>query len=420
MAVGKRMRILISAFGFSPYRGSECAVGWNIARELAKLHDVTVITGDVKESGLEDEYPSYVKENGKVEGLTVIYLKPTKLIAFIDRLHELPGLWAFYYVAYRLWQRLAFEKAKELHAEKPFDIVHHLTMIGYREPGYMWRLGIPFFWGPVGGSVNEPLRYWKMYSNAARIKVMIRFIINGFQKRFMIRTRKAARAAKKIWAVSPADVHTISEIWGCKCEQMVESAATPTEGARVRTWDGKSVFRIVWSGTHTYGKALPILIHALERLKDLRAEIKVDVLGRGEETNQWKKLAIEYGVAKQLNWIGYVPRSEALKIMNEAHCLVFTSVKEGTPHVVLEALSLGLPVICHDACGMGIVVDERCGIKIKMNSPDESIRGFSEAIRELLKSSQLVEQYSCGALVRANELTWEKKTRKIADAYAAG
>ena len=74
------MRILLSAFGFSPFRGSECAVGWNIARELARWHEVTVITGDVKDSGFEREYPDYVKEYAPVKGLTVVYLKPTRLI----------------------------------------------------------------------------------------------------------------------------------------------------------------------------------------------------------------------------------------------------------------------------------------------------------------------------------------------------
>ena len=62
------MRVLLSAFGFSPYRGSECAVGWNIARELARLHDVTVVTGDVRDG--ENEYLRYAAENGEVPNLT--------------------------------------------------------------------------------------------------------------------------------------------------------------------------------------------------------------------------------------------------------------------------------------------------------------------------------------------------------------
>lgn len=73
-----RKRVLLSAFGFSPYRGSECVVGWNIAYELAKMYDVTVITGDVKEiKEYAEEYDKYGSENGTVDGLSVIYLRPT-------------------------------------------------------------------------------------------------------------------------------------------------------------------------------------------------------------------------------------------------------------------------------------------------------------------------------------------------------
>lgn len=420
---GDGMRILLSAYGFSPFRGSEGAVGWNIAKELAKYHDVTVITGEVKDRGYENEYPDYVKEHGPVERLTVVYLRPTRVIQFIEKLHDLPGLWALYYLAYNLWQRMAFRKAKELHRQRPFDAVHHLTMIGYREPGYMWKLGIPFFWGPVGGSVNEPLAYSGIYSISGRIKAIIRYAINGIQKRVLLRPRIAARRATKIWAVTSADADTVTRIWGAHCEQMVETAATVISDAKIRSWDGVSPLRIVWSGTHTYGKALPILIYALVALgKKARLaaqRISIDVLGQGEETEKWKHLAENVGVGGFFNWIGYVPRCEALNIMDKAHMLVFTSVKEGTPHVVFEALSLGLPVVCHDACGMGYVVDERCGFKVQMTGVSASIDGFASAIERVTDNPELVEKFSGGALQRAKELTWAAKAKVFADAYNA-
>ena len=414
------MRVLLSVYAFSPYRGSECAVGWNVARELAKLHDVTVITGDVKDSGFEAEYQKYVQENGDVQGLTVVYLRPTRLIAFIDRMHELPGLWALYYLAYNLWQRMAYRKAHELHTQCPFDVVHHLTMIGYREPGYMWKLGIPFFWGPVGGSVNEPLGFIGIYSFAGKIKAVIRYVVNALQKWLLLRPRIAAQKAKKTWAVTADDEATITRIWGAKCERMIETAATHMDDAKARAWDGTTPLRIVWSGTHTYGKALPILIKAIAKLKKGsvgRSDIRVDVLGKGEETEKWKRMAERLGVGDAFAWMGHVPRQRALEIMNDAHLLAFTSVKEGTPHVVLEALSLGLPVICHDACGMGIVVTDKCGFKVPLKNPETSINGFVEAISCILESPGIVAEKSIAALERAKQLTWKEKAEEISRAY---
>jgi Glycosyltransferase len=84
---------------------------------------------------------------------------------------------------------------------------------------------------------------------------------------------------------------------------------------------------------------------------------------------------------------------------------------------VLEALSLGLPVICHDACGMGIAVTKKCGIKIPLCDPQTSIEGFSQAIRRIFDDKALVESLSRGALERAAELSWDKKVEEIVAGY---
>lgn len=411
------MRVLLSAFGFSPYRGSEAAVGWNIARELAKLHDVTVITGAVRCG--ENDWLRYVAENGAVKGLTVEYVNPSIWVRLFDRIHRLPGCWAFYYLAYRLWQKQAYRRAKELTSEKPFDVVHQLNMIGYREPGYLWKLNVPFVWGPVGGSVNEPIRFMEIYSWSARIKVIMRNVVNRLQMMMLLRPRFAARAARKCWAVTPDDVRMIIRWRGRadNVEQMIET------GANIEFWQGRGgheyhkgdPLKIIWSGTHTYGKALPILLYALARLPD--ADIRVDILGGGPETVSWKRLARTLGVEHLLVWHGKLPHDEALEVMNKAHVLAFPSLKEGTPHVVLEALSLGLPVICHNACGMGTVVTDQCGVKIPLKNPETSIAGFMEALRQFLAQPERVGELSHGALARAKELTWAAKAVEISRGY---
>lgn len=410
------MNILISAYAFSPYRGSECAVGWNVVRELLAFHDVTVITGDVMPG--QNDWNRYVKEHGGLKGLSVNYIEPGALIRILERLHRLPGLWPLYYFAYNLWQRKAYAFAKQLLRAKRFDLVHHLTMIGFREPGYMWKLGLPFVWGPVGGGVDEPVSFWSLYSRGARIKVVLRNLANAVQKRLTLRPRCAARSAVWIWTVSNAEASMIRS-WGATCTQMIESAASPYEGARIRNWRQGDPFRIVWSGTHTYGKALPILIAALARIMKSINDVNVivDVLGQGVETFGWKSFAEKLSVSDCFRWRGFLTRDRAMAIMNEAHALAFTSVKEGTPHVVLEALSMGLPVICHDACGMGVVVDSTCGIKIQMKSPEASIAGFTHALEDLLTHPARVEELSLGALKRARAFTWSQKARQISEAY---
>lgn len=429
---GVEMKILVNAFAFSPIRGSECAVGWNMVNELAKMHNVTVLFGDVWQHRISfAEMVEHVSKNkGQIEvwhghslfrvnGFRAIYIEPSTVIGIITRLHKIPGFWMLYYVAYRLWQKRAFKAAKELLKESGFDVVHQLNMIGYREPGYMWKLGVPFFWGPVGGAPNEPLPYLRLFSLRGRFFVLIRTVLNEVEKRLNLRARAAARKARKVWAVTDADYRMIRELWGVECEKMVETGTVLRRERITRSWDGSSTLQMVWSGLHVPRKALPILLCALARVKAARRNlnVRVEVLGDGPETAAWKKLAIKMGVGDFLRWHGRLTHDKALAVMNSSHVLVFTSLKEGTPHVVLEALSLGLPVICHDACGMGTVVDETCGIKVPLKNPRLSVDEFARAIESILSKPHRVEELSKGAVRKSDGSTWEILARKISEEY---
>ena len=413
----QRRNILVSAYAFSPYQGSECAVGWNIVIRLAKAYDVTVLCGDLSGTRrMKNDLERYFKLNPPIQGLCVHYVAPGLLIRFFEKMHTFPGLWMSYYLAYNLWQREAFKEACKLHMHRPFDLVHQLNMIGFRESGYLWRLKIPFVWGPVGGSPNEPLAFIGQFSLMGGLRVVVRNMINNFQKRTAWRSRLAAHCASKLWAVTSADVQTMRDLWGMNVEQMLETGVTVRHDLCPRSWGGQEALRIVWSGIHLPRKALPIFLHAVAGLEE-KDRIIIDVLGEGPESAGWKALAERLGLNENVTWHGMLPHEKALSVMSDAHLMAFSSLKEGTPHVVLEALSLGLPVICHDACGMGIAVTKKCGIKIPLCDPQTSIEGFSQAIRRIFDDKALVESLSRGALERAAELSWDKKVEEIVAGY---
>ena len=135
----ERRRVLVSAFAFSPYHGSESGIGWNVVTRLAAYHDVTVLVGDLREDQQTKwELDQWLAENGQISGLTVRHVSPDRRIEGGEKLHRLPGLWPLYYLAYNLWQRKAFQTALQLHRENPFQACHQFTILSYREPGYLW------------------------------------------------------------------------------------------------------------------------------------------------------------------------------------------------------------------------------------------------------------------------------------------
>ena len=59
--------------------------------------------------------------------------------------------------------------------------------------------------------------------------------------------------------------------------------------------------------------------------------------------------------------------------------------------VVMEALALGLPFLCHDISGLSVAVDQTCGIKVPLRNSGSSIRGFADAISHLINTPALVQ-----------------------------
>jgi glycosyltransferase involved in cell wall biosynthesis len=314
-----------------------------------------------------------------------------------------------YYSAYKLWQRDAYIKAVELHANVPFDLTHQLTFGSYREPGYLWRLPIPFFWGPIAGATSPPLRM----VGVGGARALIRSVGNAYQRNFLHRPAMAARKASQVWVVTDDDRYLIDK-WGGRAEFQCEVGTSNISDVPHVRGEGEEL-RLVWSGLHIPRKALPLALRAMSLLPK-NQQFHLDILGTGPLTSKWQALSRRLHVEHLLTWHGRLPLSEALSVMNNAHALLHTSISESTSAVVLEALALGLPVICHDACGMQTAITSHCGIKITLHDPETSVTGFCRAIDTLAKP-QVYNALSIGALERAHQLTWDSRVARISDAY---
>jgi len=374
----------MSCFAFSPYRGSEAAVGWHFATGLAREHEVTVLCGDTRANGATlADVERWRREGPAVSGLDVVYVPPTKVVRALDRAQHLPGCWYLYYQAYRLWQKSALAEARLRHRENPFDIAHHVTIIGYREPGYLWQLGIPWFWGPISGAPMMPWAFVREMDMSGKLRWGLRNPANWLNMRVSRRCAAAARAAAKIWVVTPEDMRMVENLWKREATPMLETGTMARPGARAKSRARDRVLRFAWSGFFHPRKALLLFIRAIGAAVAgglRRGEVRFDILGKGGDEAPAKCLAARLGIAELIKWHGFLPQNHALEILATADVLVHTAIMEGTPHVVLEALSLGLPVICHDSCGMGTAVDHSCGIKIPLVNPPTSTNGFSAAI----------------------------------------
>jgi len=421
----RRLRVLISSHEFSPYQGSECALGWNIVTRLAQYHDVTLLCAEGPPSGpvaYREQFKKYSEENAPIEGLTVFFVpQPDKTLRYhtinqkLMKLTKGFGWTPLFYLGLNAWHKEVLSVANTLGYDN-FDIAHQLTPISFLRPGFLWQTGIPFFWGPIGGMYKVPLTFALSTGPKSLIFEIIR-TINIKLSIISSNLNKIVKKSQLIWVVSPDESSIINKISTNICEQLTESAAPHQIKGFIREFTSDRPLVITWSGTHEPRKALPLLLNALTLFSDKeKSKIHLHILGEGSETDKWKNLAKNLKL-ENLKWHGRLPYPEALKKMEHSDIFILTSFREATSHVILEAMAWGMPVICHDACGMAIAVTDSCGLKVPLINPEESVKGFYTNIKKLLDNPELITILSKGSLERSKELSWDAKVKTISDAY---
>jgi glycosyltransferase involved in cell wall biosynthesis len=121
-------------------------------------------------------------------------------------------------------------------------------------------------------------------------------------------------------------------------------------------------------------------------------------------------------VADAVEFAGHVPRQQLIGSLLSYTALVFPSLHDSGGLVVLEALSKGLPVVCLDLGGPGIMVNGSCGVVVPTAHADEAqtVTGLANTMISLATMAPAeLERLSMGAIARSSELSWDRLTERI-------
>jgi glycosyltransferase involved in cell wall biosynthesis len=405
-----RLKVLVSAYAVSPVKGSEPGMGWGWVQALSRIHDLWVIT---EANRFKHEIENQLDNMPDLKSSLRFVFVDRKRFATLEKLFPMS-----YYLTYNMWQRSALRTASELNSVLCFDVVHQLNMIGFREPGYLWRLSAPFVWGPVGGTSNVPLRFGSVLGTRQFIGHLARGGLNNLQLRFMPRVTSALKRADG-FVTATSDTRAAFLMVRGKNSRLINEQGPPVGivgGTKEDRGTDRSELRISWSGVHISCKALSLLLHALGSVPT-RLRWHLDIIGEGRMTPVWIQLANKLQIASKCTWHGWVSREESVRLIEHSDLLAFTSLKEGTPTVVLEALAMGVPVICLDHCGQADVVNEECGFKIPVDTCKGVIESLTNLICYLGHSPHEIERLSRGAKERVNRFSWERKAEEMSEIY---
>lgn len=398
------MRVLLSAYACEPNRGSEPEVGWQRALHMrAYANEVWVLTRANNQKVIEADPRSHAP------GLHFVY-------------YDLPG-WAlklkkrawFLPVYFVLWQWGAYRQAAKFHHDTPFDCVYHVTFASMKWGSFMGRLGIPFVIGPVAGGERAPLRLRRGMPLRGQASELLRDL-GILAQRFNPLARSAFAAAERIYVTTPDSLRLIPR--KCRHKTAVQLAVAidgqvMPHGAPRPT----AAPQFIFAGNLHYLKGVHFVIRALARVKAAIPAASLTIAGGGPAERWLRNVARQCGVAQSVHFAGRIPREQLISGLPRYRALVFPSLHDSGGMAALEALSMGLPVVSLDLGGPGAIVNSSCGIVVTTANAgeDQIIAAIADAIISLgsMPPAQWT-RLSSGAMARANELTWNKLTGRIA------
>jgi glycosyltransferase involved in cell wall biosynthesis len=389
------MKLLISAFSCAPDGDSEQAGGWNWATEAHRLgHEVCVLVCPAH----RDAIASAVRRDAALKKIRWVFPE----LAYWPVQQGKEPNWSRNYNL--LWQKAALRAARALHREVRFDAVHHLTWAGFRVPTFLGSLGPPMILGPIGGGETSPLSLRDRLPLRGKILERIRdfdnaaVMISPWIRRELIEAAVIFASTSDTRNLFPRCVKEKTFVFS-----QVNITNPPLPAPRIAR---QGPPRLLCIARLYYWKGIHIAIRAFSHLASQYPEARFTIVGRGPEEHRLKAEAARYGVADRIDFVSRrLPRQQLLDLYESHDFFVFPSLHDSGGHVVMEAMSKGLPVVCLDLGGPRHTVTPNAGVIVKtagLTTAQVALRIAAE-LTDLIASPTRLTALSAGAISRATE-----------------
>lgn len=122
--------------------------------------------------------------------------------------------------------------------------------------------------------------------------------------------------------------------------------------------------------------------------------VELVIAGEGPDREPLERQATTLGIADRVRFLGAQPRERIVELFRAADATILSSSWENFPHTVVEALSVGTPVLAMEAGGVAEVV--RDGVNGLLVASGDTA-GLAEAVRRYFQDDALRERLRTSA-----------------------
>lgn len=411
------MKILISAIACDPFGASEAQLGWLLSLSLAKVGELWLLVSAEHQPGIERG-----RAQGMVpENMHFVFIGENKPY-LENRLFARIQSWA----RYMAFSRSILPTARELHAREKFDLVHHVTYSTWRVGNPLWRLGIPFIWGPISGTEVFPLRRFSRILSPTAWAFECARVLGGLYSSSVPEVQLTAQNAFHIFAAHREAVAHLAKIRGKSEGISVISYFTFSPEAIAAfarpsfSISSNEPLKIQAGGNLEGRKGVAIALRGLALAKQAGARFFYRVTSRGPELEHLQKLAQQLGIENEVSLGQAFPREEYVSSLQAADLYLLPSLREGGGLSMMEAMLAGCVPIVADAGGPGTAVTDECGVLVPVESPEQMARAIADAVIRFDRDRELLAKMGAAAARRiAETYTQERINGEMRAVYAA-
>ena len=313
------------------------------------------------------------------------------------------------WVRFFIFTQRLLASANSWHADEGFDLVQHITYTTWRVASPLWKLGIPFIWGPISGTELFPTSCLNSLSLSSRCFEIIRSIQSS-----LARISPAIRACAKNAFCIPVPHQQaqsfIQNLRGSKsgvpiCHNFFfpETRMNALHTTR-HTTSNLQPLRAFAAGNLEGRKGIAIALQAIFLAKKAGVRVEYHVTSQGPELAHLKRLSKGLQLTDQVILGERFDAADFAAALATFDIVLLPSLRDGAGLSIMEAMLAGCVPIVADWCGPAEFVTPECGYKVPVSDPTSMAIQIARILydldkdRDLLKAKgKLAEDRICSA-----------------------
>lgn len=139
------------------------------------------------------------------------------------------------------------------------------------------------------------------------------------------------------------------------------------------------------------------------------------LIGSGPESEMLVNLISSYHL-NNITLMESMPVDRVLEYLKSSRVFLLTSIQEGTPTSIMEAMAIGLPIVSSDVCGISKTV--KPGVNGYMVSDPYDVNKYREALETILENESIYKKMSDENRKESSHFDWNDIERRITSFYS--